>query len=193
MFAPAISEVMAEFHSDNEALASFVVSVYVLGFAFGPLFLAPMSELYGRWILYMACTALFFILTIACAVSSSLNMLIGFHFLAGTAGGASIAIGGGSIADLFPQEERGLAISPYTLGPVLAPAIGPVIGGFLSQAKGWRWIFWLITIIVSWVLFDSEMKPALTMSVRMVPFFYSQLSSCPKHTPSQSFQRRPSG
>ena len=48
MFVPGISDLMTEFHSNNDALASLVVSVYVLGFAFGPLFLAPMSELYGR-------------------------------------------------------------------------------------------------------------------------------------------------
>ena len=48
MFAPGVPEVMTEFKSSNELLASFVVSVYVLGYAFGPLLIAPLSELYGR-------------------------------------------------------------------------------------------------------------------------------------------------
>ena len=148
MFAPGVPQMMAEFHSTNQALASFVVSVYVLGFALGPLILAPLSELYGRWILYATCNTLFVVFTVACAVSSNLNMLIGFRFLAGCVGAVPLAVGGGTIADMFQRDERGLAMSLYSMGPVIGPAIGPVAGGFLSQAKGWRWIFWLLTIIV---------------------------------------------
>ncbi len=75
-------------------------------------------------------------------------MLIGFRFLAGCVGAVPLAVGGGTIADLLPRDERGLAMSLYSLGPIIGPAVGPVAGGFLSQAKGWRWIFWLLTIVV---------------------------------------------
>lgn len=51
--------------------------------------------------------------------------------------------------DIFPVHRRGLAISFYSLGPICGPAIGPVAGGFLAEAKGWRWIFWLLTILVN--------------------------------------------
>lgn len=149
MFAPGIPDVMSEFQSTNTQLASFVVSVYVLGYAFGPLIIAPLSELYGRLIVYHVCNVMFVIMTIACAVSSNLNMLIGFRFLAGTFGSCPLTIGGGSIADMIPQEKRGGVMAVWALGPLLGPVIGPVIGGYLSQAKGWRWVFWLIAIIVS--------------------------------------------
>jgi len=149
MFAPGIPDVMSEFHSTNTQLASFVVSVYVLGYAFGPLIIAPFSELYGRLIVYHVCNVMFVVFTIACAVSSNLNMLIGFRFLEGTFGSCPLTIGGGTIADIIPQEKRGGFMAIWALGPLLGPVIGPVIGGYLSQAKGWRWVFWLIAIIVS--------------------------------------------
>lgn len=55
--------------------------------------------------------------------------------------------GGGTIADMIAQEKRGAAMAIYSVGPLLGPIIGPVAGGFLSDAKGWRWVFWLLTIL----------------------------------------------
>jgi MFS family permease len=86
MFAPAVPEVMQEFSSTNVDLASFVVSVYILGYAFGPLVIAPMSELYGRLPVYHVNTSLFVLFNIACAKSTGLPMLVVFRFLAGIAG-----------------------------------------------------------------------------------------------------------
>lgn len=77
MFAPGVPALMAEFHSDNSTLASFVVTVFVLGFATGPLLFAPLSELYGRTIVQHTGCIGFVIFSIACALSTSLNMLIG--------------------------------------------------------------------------------------------------------------------
>lgn len=147
MFAPGVPALMAEFHSTNTELAGFVVSVYVLGFAFGPLFLAPLSEIYGRVPVYHVCNVLFICFTIACALATNLNMLIGFRFLEGVWGSAVLTNGGGTITDLIRQEKRGLAMSGFAMGPIIGPIIGPVAGGFLAQAKGWRWIFWLLTMI----------------------------------------------
>ena len=148
MFAPGVPEVMSEFHSTNKELASFVVSVYILGYAFGPLLVAPLSELYGRLPIYHVCNVLFVIFTIACAVSSNLSMLIAFRFLEGCVGSAPLTIGGGTIADMIVQEKRGKSMAIWAMGPLLGPVIGPVAGGFLTQAKGWRWVFWVIAIAV---------------------------------------------
>jgi multidrug resistance protein len=148
MFAPGVSQVSAEFGTTNELLQSLVVSIYVLGLALGPLVLAPLSEVYGRWVCYACCNVFYTVFTVACAVSTNMSMLIVFRFLAGCMGSAPLAVGGGTIADLFPVSQRGKALSLYTLGPVCGPAIGPIAGGFLSEAKGWRWIFWVLTIAV---------------------------------------------
>ncbi|KAA8644048.1 hypothetical protein EYZ11_004481 [Aspergillus tanneri] len=147
MVAPAASQIMEEFHQPgNEELSAFVVSVYLLGYALGPLVLAPLSELHGRMIIYHVCNALYLICTVACALAPSLGSLIIFRLLAGTAGSAPLTIGAGSLADMIPAENRGLAMSAWVLGPVLGPVVGPVAGGYLAQAKGWRWTFWVLAM-----------------------------------------------
>jgi multidrug resistance protein len=148
MFAPAVPQLMAEFHSTNNELAAFVVSVYLIGYATGPLVIAPLSELYGRLYVYHINNVLFIIFTIACAVSPSLSALIGFRFLAGCAGSCPVTLGGGTVADVIHPGSRGLAMSLYILGMLLGPVMGPVAGGFFAQAEGWRWIFWLLAIAV---------------------------------------------
>lgn len=149
MFAPGVPDVMKEFNSNNEQLASFVVSIYILGYAFGPLAVAPLSELYGRLPIYHVCNILFVVFTIACALSTNLSMLIGFRFLEGLFGSCPLTIGGGTIADMIVQEKRGGVIAIWALGPLMGPVVGPVTGGYLSQAKGWRWVFWVIAMAVS--------------------------------------------
>ncbi|OBT63065.1 hypothetical protein VE03_07439 [Pseudogymnoascus sp. 23342-1-I1] len=147
MFAPGVPYLMDEFNSTSKTLASFVVSVYILGFGVGPLFLAPLSEIYGRVPVYHITNALFVIFNVACALATDLNMLIGFRFLAGVAGSACLTIGGGTIADVIAQQRRGIAMSGFVLGPLLGPVIGPVAGGFAAESIGWRWIFYILAII----------------------------------------------
>lgn len=147
IFAPGIPELMKDFDSTNTELAAFVLSVYVLGFAFGPMLLAPLSEMVGRVPVYHVCNVLFLIFTIACAVAPTLDSLIVFRFLAGTFGAAPMTNGGGSIADMFPPEQRAGVMAVFSVGPLLGPIIGPVIGGFLTEAMGWRWDFWVIAMV----------------------------------------------
>ncbi|KAF2099723.1 MFS general substrate transporter [Rhizodiscina lignyota] len=147
MIAPGVPGIMSEFHSDNELLSGFVVSVYVLGFAFGPLVIAPMSEMWGRLPLYHSCQILFLLFTLGCALSKSMGTLIGLRFLAGSVGASPLTLGGGTIADLIPREKRGMAMAMWVLGPTLGPTIGPVAGGFISGYLGWRWNFWILTML----------------------------------------------
>ncbi|TVY21496.1 Efflux pump radE [Lachnellula arida] len=129
IFAPGVPFLMKDFNSNNNQLASFTVSVYVVGFCIGPLILSPLSEHYGL-LPYITDRTL-------------------FRFLQGLAGCLPITLGGGTIADMYPPERRGTAMAIWTLGPLLGPVIGPVIGGFLAESVGWRWIFWLVTIITA--------------------------------------------
>lgn len=59
----------------------------------------------------------------------------------------AVALGGGTIADVIPQEKRGAVLGIYALAPLLGPVIGPVAGGFLVAAEGWRWVFWVLTMV----------------------------------------------
>jgi multidrug resistance protein len=149
MFAPGVPEVMKDFHTTNLELSSFVVSVYLLGYAFGPLIIAPLSEMYGRLPIYHLCNILFIIFTVACAVATDLNSLIVFRFFEGVAGSSPLTIGAGTLSDIIVQERRGAAMAAWALGPLLGPVVGPIAGGYLTQAAGWRWTFWVIAIAVS--------------------------------------------
>ncbi|EDU45324.1 AraJ Arabinose efflux permease [Pyrenophora tritici-repentis] len=154
-FAPGVPQVMRAFHETSLTISAFVVSVYLLGFATGPLVVAPMSELYGRRLIYNVSNVLFVIFSIACAASTSMGMLIAFRFLAGCAASAPLTLGGGTIADMFPREQRAKATVVWSIGPLLGPVLGPIGGGFLVQNTVWRWVFWIIAMFagVSAVVF----------------------------------------
>lgn len=161
MFAPGVTDLMIEFQMTSRSLGSFVVSVYVLGFAAGPMIFAPLSEIYGRGIIYHTTNLCFLAFTIACAVAPSFSSLIGFRFLAGLFGSVPLTNGGGSIADMIRQEKRGAAMSAFAVGPLLGPIIGPVVGGYVSEALGWRWVFWILSclsgfITVTFFVFSAE-------------------------------------
>ncbi|OJJ61030.1 hypothetical protein ASPSYDRAFT_148123 [Aspergillus sydowii CBS 593.65] len=146
MFAPGVAEVMKEFNITSSMLGSFVVSVYILGYSFGPFLIAPISEIYGRVMLYHVCNLLFLIFTIACAVAQTMPQLIVFRLIAGMAGVCPLTIGSGTVADMVPKEKRAGIMAIWAMGPILGPVVGPVAGGFLAEAEGWRWVFWVIAI-----------------------------------------------
>jgi MFS family permease len=107
MFAPGVPHVLQEFGSTSQTLATFVVSVYLIGLAFGPLIIAPLSEIYGRYWIYCVSNVMFIVFAIACAESKNMGQLIAFRFLHGIAGVAPLTIGGGTISDIMPVEKRG--------------------------------------------------------------------------------------
>ena len=119
MFAPGVPDVLREFKETSVTLAAFVVSVFLLGFAVGPLLISPLSEIYGRRPVYIVCNVGFIIFTVACAVAHSMPQLIVFRFLAGCFGVCPVTLGGASIADMIPQEKRGGAMALYAMGMFL--------------------------------------------------------------------------
>jgi multidrug resistance protein len=164
MFAPGVPIMNRDFHNDSTELSSFVVSVFVLGWAVGPLFLSPLSEIYGRRRVLDAANACFVVWQIGCALAPNLGALIAFRLLAGIGGSGCLTIGGGVISDLFAPDQRGLATALYSLGPLFGPVVGPIAGGFLAQRVGWRWVFWILLIAGGCVsalifVFNEETNP----------------------------------
>ena len=127
-----------EFHNESQILNTLVVSIFILGFAFGPLVLSPLSEIYGRGLVLNCCNVGLVVWQIGCALAPNIGSLIVMRFIAGLGGSGCLSIGGGVIADLFPVEQRGAANSVFTLGPLFGPVVGPIIGGFIAQRAGWR-------------------------------------------------------
>ena len=148
MLAPSLPQIQQEFKDSRGVLTSMSMTIYVLGFAVGPVIIAPLTEIYGRIGAYRLCTLLYLILSISCALSINFGMLITFRFFAGCFGAAPVAIGGAVVSDLFAKSERGKAMAVYQLGPVLGPLLGPIAGGYVAQSQGWRWIFWIVSILV---------------------------------------------
>lgn len=148
MFAPSTAAVLTEFQSTNADIGTFLVSIYLVGYAFGPLFIAPLSELYGRLPVYHVSTFGFIVFNLGCARSTNIPMLLVFRVLSGMAGCTPLTLGPGSISDMFKQEERGRIMALWTLPIMLGPTMGPIVGGYLSEAVGWRWDFWFLMIVV---------------------------------------------
>ena len=156
MFAPGVSFMDEDFHNTSTLLSAMSVSIFVLGYAVGPLFLAPISEIYGRRYVLTVANIFFCCWQIGCALAPNLTALIIMRFFAGIGGSGCLTVGGGVIADLFTAEKRGLATAVYSLGPLFGPVVGPICGGFIAQRIGWRWVFWILFIAASLVSIGIE-------------------------------------
>ncbi|KAJ5658739.1 uncharacterized protein N7484_002388 [Penicillium longicatenatum] len=124
----------------GEEIATLGVSLFVLGFAVGPVLWAPMSELFGRQILFFVTYAALTAFNAGTAGSQNIYTLIILRFFAGAFGSSPLTNAGGVIADMFPARQRGVAMSVFAAAPFLGPVLGPIIGGFLGMNAGWRWV-----------------------------------------------------
>ncbi|KAL7813293.1 MFS general substrate transporter [Trichoderma gracile] len=146
IIAPAITFIQEDFGEDSVTKAALPVSIFLLGYAVGPLILSPLSELYGRYVVITSASAFFCVWLIGCALAPSLSSLAFFRFLCGVGGSASQTVGGAIVGDLFSVHERGRALGVWMLGPILGPSLAPVIGGFVAETIGWRWANWITLV-----------------------------------------------
>ncbi|KAF2858732.1 MFS general substrate transporter [Piedraia hortae CBS 480.64] len=146
MIAPALESLSQDLGVKHESVSAMLLSIFLLAYAVGPLFLGPMSEVYGRVPVLQLSNLFFLVFNIACGFAHTQSEMLAFRFLAGLGGSAPLAIGGGILADCFIPEQRGKAIGVYSLAPLIGPAIGPIAGGFIDQHVSWRWIFWSVSI-----------------------------------------------
>jgi DHA2 family multidrug resistance protein len=98
-------------------------------------------SLFGRKRFFMTCMAIFTVSSLFCGIAPSLGFLLFFRVLQGAGGGGLQPMAQAILADTFPPEKRGLAFSIYGITAVCAPAIGPTLGGWLTDTASWRWIF----------------------------------------------------
>ncbi|KAJ5716817.1 hypothetical protein N7488_002463 [Penicillium malachiteum] len=138
-YSGGISQIVEHFRVSEE-VAILGVSLFVLGFAIGPLFWAPLSEIFGRRHIFTITYAFLTAFNAGAAGAKNMQTLIILRFLAGCFGSSPFGNAGGTIADMFPASQRGIAISFFAAAPFLGPTIGPIIGGFLATGAGWRWV-----------------------------------------------------
>jgi DHA2 family multidrug resistance protein len=102
-----------------------------------------MSSLVGRKRFYMSCVVIFTVSSFLCGFATSLGMLVFFRILQGVGGGGLQPSEQAILNDTFPLAKRGMAFAVYGIAVVVAPTIGPWLGGFITDNYSWRWIFYI--------------------------------------------------
>jgi MFS transporter, DHA2 family, multidrug resistance protein len=102
---------------------------------------AWLSRVFGRKNYYMACVALFTITSFLCGIAPTLGIMLMARILQGIGGGGLAPVEQAILVDTFPPAKRASAFALYTIAIVTAPAIGPVLGGWITDNYNWRWVF----------------------------------------------------
>ncbi|KAG9522882.1 MFS multidrug transporter-like protein, partial [Aureobasidium melanogenum] len=145
MMAPALGQISRDLHT-TESTTQMTLSIYVLSFAFGPMVLAPMTEVFGRKPVWLVSGCFYVLWNTVCGFSHSNGLMIASRFFAGLGASAEFAVTNPVLSDCWLSEQRGHSFSISTFIPLLGPAIGPILGGFISGSVGWRWLFWVLSI-----------------------------------------------
>ena len=104
---------------------------------------AWLSRVFGRKTYYLGCVALFSLTSLFCGLAPSLGIMLSSRVLQGLAGGGLAPVSQAILVDTFPPAKRASAFALYTIVIVTAPAIGPVLGGWITDNYNWRWIFFI--------------------------------------------------
>ncbi|EDR06334.1 polyamine transporter [Laccaria bicolor S238N-H82] len=132
----------------QQTITNLTVTCFVMGFGLGPLFLAPLSEVFGRRPIYCISIFLYFIFTLPSALAKNGATLVVARMIAGLCASAPICNVGGTIADVWAVENRGAPMALFSGTLFMGPCIGPMIGGWIGMRAGWRWIYWVLFIFI---------------------------------------------
>jgi DHA2 family multidrug resistance protein len=101
------------------------------------------SAMFGRKRFFIGCVVLFTLSSLLCGLAPSLPMLVLFRVIQGAGGGGMQPVSQAILVDSFPREKQGMAMAVYGMGVVVAPTLGPTLGGWITDNYSWRWIFLL--------------------------------------------------
>ncbi|KAH8889483.1 MFS general substrate transporter [Thozetella sp. PMI_491] len=141
IISPAHTQLMAEFDVTSTQ-AILPLSLYVFALAFGPVIGGPLSETIGRYLLYAGGLPLGGLFTLGAGLTNSFAGLCILRFLAGTCFAPSLSVSSGLLNEIYLPAHRAIPSTLFILTPFLGPGLGPVIGGFIVNRKGWRWTQW---------------------------------------------------
>jgi MFS transporter, DHA2 family, multidrug resistance protein len=123
--------------------ATWVLTSYLVANAIVLPLSAWLSRVFGRKNYYMTCVALFTVSSLLCGLAPNLPMLILFRVLQGIGGGGLAPVEQAILVDTFPPKKRAAAFALYSMAIVAAPAIGPPLGGWITDTYDWRWVFFI--------------------------------------------------
>ncbi|KHN95574.1 Major facilitator superfamily domain, general substrate transporter [Metarhizium album ARSEF 1941] len=130
------------------------VAVFLVGYIFGPIIFAPMSESWGRRPAFLISFSVYTAFTLGCALAPNWPAFLFFRFMLGCGAAAPQTVSGGLFCDIYPDlGPRGLAVTLLGLTSNVGPLVGPIISGFTST-RAWQWQFWCALILagVNWPL-----------------------------------------
>ncbi len=145
-YLPAFSG-MAQTLQASPVQMQQTLSSYLFGYALMNLFHGALSDSIGRKPVIQGGTALFTVASLGCALSESIGVLVFFRALQGMSTGAGVVVSRAIIRDMFPPAQAQKVMSQVTIYFGIAPAIAPIIGGWLFVHMGWHSIFWLLTAL----------------------------------------------
>ena len=164
------------------------LSAYLFGFAFMNLFHGALADSFGRRPVVLWGVAMFTVASAGCALSQSIEQLVFFRALQGLSTGAGIVVSRAVIRDMFPPAQAQQVMSQVTIYFGVAPAIAPIVGGWLYVLLGWHSIFWFLTVVgvLLWFANFKYLPETLHVdqrqSFRFKPLMqgYWQLTSSPR-------------
>ena len=143
-FIPAFAGIAASLNATPAEMQQ-TLSAYLFGFAFMNLFHGALSDSFGRRPVVLTGLAIFTLASAGCALSQSIGQLVFFRALQGLSTGAGIVVSRAVVRDMFPPADAQKVMSQITIYFGVAPAIAPIIGGWLFVHLGWHSIFWFLT------------------------------------------------
>lgn len=184
-YIPAFGAIATDLHASNLQMQQ-TFSVYLAAFGVMFLFHGALSDSLGRKPIIIAGLSVFLVGSIGCALSQSIGQLLFFRAVQGLSVGAGMVVGRAMVRDLFPVEESQRIMSMVTLWFGLAPAIAPMLGGYLYAHLGWHSIFWFISVFcvlliaMSHYALHETHPPELRQPFRLAPLIagYREVGAC---------------
>ncbi|CAG8959764.1 hypothetical protein HYFRA_00001671 [Hymenoscyphus fraxineus] len=131
----------------SKIVAKLGITTFLIGLAAGTLLFAPISEVWGRLLVFRFTLGLFVCFNAGCALAPNIQALLIFRFLSGFFGSSAVANTGGALADIWPQSHRSVPFALFATAGSLGPVFAPIVGGFISQYLTWRGNYWLLSIL----------------------------------------------
>ncbi|KAI0166548.1 major facilitator superfamily transporter [Xylariaceae sp. FL1272] len=145
IFYPAITPIATDLHV-SVGLVNLAITTYMIVSGVIPAVLGNAADKLGRRPIYIFALSIYFVANIGLAVQNSYAALLVLRMIQSAGSSGTISLGYGIISDISTPSERGSYVGIFSLGPNVAPPLGPVIGGVLSAKLGWRSIFWFLVI-----------------------------------------------
>ncbi len=186
-YLPAFAGIAADLNATPLQIQQ-TLSAYLFAFAFMSLFHGSLSDSLGRRPVVLTGIAVFTLASVGCALSTSIGQLVFFRALQGLSTGAGIVVSRAVIRDIYPPADAQRVMSQVTLFFGVAPAIAPIVGGFLFVHIGWHAVFWFLAGVgvvlglANWFLLPETLHASQRQPFAFKPLLkgYVQMGSSPR-------------